>query len=353
MDPVTLGLTLAAKSKLKTNIISTSSTTSTATTSTINSSTLNNATYFDPNKSILFQDEILEDTPSTLLHKYSSSIAMSDLAGRVATPMEWYTPTRFVCAHCLLPAEGYCIGYCVGSSINPKNGITQWLVYPARFGSIGCARQYMNDNRYTFVNQTADITSVMISRVYNPTIDLRTIPSCPARTALPQYRWPPYNISELLEKQKLPTISKEDRWETDVILTMLQAAEQNQCQGLALHKKLSIPMNAPDRSKHIIVSEPSTLLIDLYAVNYKPPAFQRLKKMFPGFYMKSVNGATTANDNNTHNDNDNNNKNENDEFYDKKNDKKDKDKEFSAIMESAQQMSQKIIGTLDQKVPRL
>jgi hypothetical protein len=249
-----------------------------------------------PSETSEYEDvRAISDSMIVPLCEHGRTIAMSDLEGRVAVPMEFYEPTKFVCHHCLLPAQGLCFSYPVGGGIDARTKKTMWIVRN-KFGSVGCALRYVNDNRYTFATQTIDMVPNMLKRVYGVTHDVREIPRCPKRTVLPPFVSPA--VPKAVFGPPLPPKKEEkgkgneeedadDAHEARIIAIMKKAAAEGKCQGLALHGALSIPMKTPDRNKHQIEFEPSSVLIDAHCAPERLGfGVRKLAEMFPGFCIR-------------------------------------------------------------------
>jgi hypothetical protein len=188
------------------------------------------------------------------LSKMGNTIAMCDLQGQTAPEFDWYKPDTFVCWHCLQPATGLPIGYPLSMEKCAQDGRTIWITH-GRFGSVGCAIQYANHNRYTFAQETAGYLPLMLLRVYGFKGDLTCLPLPPARRDLP-----PFNPA---------------------------APNRQQFNPYTFHDALKVPMNPPDPKKHCIVSYHSALIIDSHVPLAKLPfKAQHLKRMLPNLYSK-------------------------------------------------------------------
>jgi len=207
--------------------------------------------------------------PCSYLSKYGSTLAMSDIAGRTAKEVNWYSDKQqFVCLHCLMPSYGFRIPYPLRARKSNKSGVTQWIVRSGSFGSVGCAIQFMSDHRHTFLNETAGLLISFLIRVYkvNPGITLN-LPKAPSRSDLPPFR------SDYLSKG------------------------EKTFDGLAFHRSLSIPMQVPSQQHHHIVEQPCTVLIDTHvSLNLLGISAQELKQMFPNFYMRSMKKGQSVKD---------------------------------------------------------
>jgi len=203
-------------------------------------------------------------TMLTYLSPNASTIAMAAVQGPlVQKEIDRYTVQRFVCAHCLSPAEELCLGVPVSMrySVDHKHQ----LVVRDRV-AVKCLTRYMQDQSATassnsFSEFVTDLRSAMLTEIYECREYLPTcMPLVPSRADLP-----PFQISAT-PKQREDWMLHSIQWHAD-------------------HK---LRLKPPDRSRVNICVEKRTICIDRHVRLNAPLITSSLCTLLPSFITRTA-----------------------------------------------------------------